>query len=181
MSEPNEMYIPEPWEYADEIHDAGKFKIYSSVARRAGGESPKDNIIRLSGADAEPTIRRIVACVNSCAGITNAQLESAPLKARIEKLETLVSDMKDNTADDDAILKFQKRRLQLQHEEIVKLEAELAAERVKRERMQAEMKRYLPILERLEENAMAWDQFASGFGIGTLNGYRAALDAEKGE
>lgn len=65
--------------------------------------------------------------------------------------------------------------------EIANLRAELAAERAKRERMQAEMKRYLQVLERLEENAMAWDQFASGSGIGTLNGYRAALDAEKGE
>lgn len=37
-----------------------------------------------------------------------------------------------------------------------------------------EMRRYLPVLERLERDPEAWVKFA-GAGLATVNGYRAAL------
>lgn len=75
-------HTPEPWEYFEEIHEAGKLRIYCSVARKAGGKSPEDNILRISGEDAESTVRRIVACVNACAGIPTEDLERGHVSVR---------------------------------------------------------------------------------------------------
>ena len=50
----------------------------------------------------------------------------------------------------------------------------LAAEN---ERLRAEMRRYLPVLERLEGSPL-WHDFTLGLGIATLNGYRAAIAKE---
>ena len=78
-------HTPEPWEYFEEIHEAGKLRIYCSVARKAGGKSPEDNILRISGEGAEHTVRRIVACVNACAGIETETLEAEGSIAKIIK------------------------------------------------------------------------------------------------
>ena len=41
--------------------------------------------------------------------------------------------------------------------------------------MEREMKRYLPVIERLEERPMAWIAITDGLGIATSNGYKEAL------
>jgi hypothetical protein len=44
----------------------------------------------------------------------------------------------------------------------------------------AEMKRYLPILERAEADPQLWERLTAGLGIATLNGYRAAIAKAEG-
>jgi hypothetical protein len=39
----------------------------------------------------------------------------------------------------------------------------------------SEMKRYLPLLERLEAEPALWERLTVSLGIATLNGYRAAI------
>lgn len=48
-------------------------------------------------------------------------------------------------------------------------------------KMLAEMLRYLPVLDRAEADPELWGHLTHGLGIATLNGYRAAIDALKGE
>lgn len=43
------------------------------------------------------------------------------------------------------------------------------------EQLEAEMRRYLPVIERAEANAGLWVLLTAGTGIATANGYRAAL------
>lgn len=47
--------------------------------------------------------------------------------------------------------------------------------------MYEEMRRYLPVLERLEAEPELWFRFTEGTGIATLNGYRHALRKAEGE
>ena len=49
------------------------------------------------------------------------------------------------------------------------------------DRIQDEMRRYLPILEALEAKPSSWEWFTDGTGIATLNGYRAALKEAENE
>jgi hypothetical protein len=44
------------------------------------------------------------------------------------------------------------------------------------ERLRREMRRHLEILERAERDRFLWDRLATGTGVATLNGYRAALE-----
>jgi hypothetical protein len=46
------------------------------------------------------------------------------------------------------------------------------------ERLRREMRRHLEILERAERDRFLWDRLATGTGVATLNGYRAALEAK---
>jgi hypothetical protein len=46
--------------------------------------------------------------------------------------------------------------------------------------MYAEMRRYLPLLERLEDSPV-WHDLAAGLGIATINGYREALRKARGD
>jgi hypothetical protein len=43
------------------------------------------------------------------------------------------------------------------------------------EELLAEMRRFLPLIERLEANPSLWVDLTSGLGIATANGYRAAI------
>jgi len=86
-------YTPEPWEYFEEIHKAGKLRIYCSVARKAGGKSPEDNILRISGEGGEHTVRSIVACVNACAGMADPAAEIAKLRAKREALHKAAAEL----------------------------------------------------------------------------------------
>lgn len=43
------------------------------------------------------------------------------------------------------------------------------------------MKRYLPLLERLENGVELWANLTDGLGIATLNGYRAAIARAAGK
>lgn len=49
------------------------------------------------------------------------------------------------------------------------------------ERLRSEMRRYLPVLERLEAMPSAWIELTAGTGIATLNSYRFALTTTKGQ
>lgn len=45
----------------------------------------------------------------------------------------------------------------------------------------AEMKRHLPILERMADMPEFWESITSGTGVATLNGYRAAIANAEGK
>lgn len=60
------------------------------------------------------------------------------------------------------------------------LRGALTAEKERSERLEKEMRRYLPILERVEANAAIWDSYTKGTGVATVNGYRAALGDSNG-
>lgn len=47
--------------------------------------------------------------------------------------------------------------------------------------MLSEMKRYLPLLERIEADPSLWERATVSLGIATLNGYRAAISKATGE
>lgn len=45
--------------------------------------------------------------------------------------------------------------------------------------LRAEMRRYLPVINKAEQYRHTWDFLTGGTGIATANGYRAALQQEK--
>lgn len=49
------------------------------------------------------------------------------------------------------------------------------------ERLKREMKRHLPILERIMDMPELWESITGGTGIATLNGYRAAIEGGKND
>ena len=49
------------------------------------------------------------------------------------------------------------------------------------ESLLAEMRRYLPLLERAEADSAVWDRLTAGTGIATLNGYRHVLEQAEGQ
>lgn len=48
------------------------------------------------------------------------------------------------------------------------------------EHLLREMKRYLPLLERIEAEPALWERTTVSLGIATLNGYRAAIRKAEG-
>lgn len=58
------------------------------------------------------------------------------------------------------------------------LERELAAARAELADARREMRRYLPVLERVERSPLTWEMCTMGTGIATLNGYRKAAGVE---
>lgn len=188
MSEPNEMHTPEPWilcEVGDKCRHLCPAHDDLSILTVAleYNEFDDEDVTYFGAVYKHADARRIVACVNACAGITNAQLESAPLTARIEELE---AELKDSYSAYDMMTKLLKDshfasggtssgKGSSWHdlpERISNLIAELAAERAKRERMREAL-----------QDAREWmaDGMSSYKWIEAFKVISAALDAEKGE
>jgi hypothetical protein len=60
-----------------------------------------------------------------------------------------------------------------------RLERERDELRAENAHLLKEMQRYLPILERLEEDVLSWFEFSGGTGLATVNGYRNAITKAK--
>ena len=68
-----------------------------------------------------------------------------------------------------------KRSLRIQATHAAELEKAEVAQSARIAKLESEMRRYLPVIERAEQVPGLWGELTAGTGIATANGYRAAL------
>ena len=110
---------------------------------------------------------------------------SIPFVVRVNDLTILIGGEMSNTPETDSYWECWDRsgsnRDDLDKEFARRLERERDKLRAENAHLLKEMQRYLPILERLEEDASLWFEFSGGTGLATANGYRNAITKAKEE
>ncbi len=94
----SDKHTPEPWEWGDVEIDCPTDDFYSEAIKAGPAEVPSLSNPERAEADA----RRIVACVNACAGIPTEDLEASvpgSLRMAVTALETIEADQKSRDND----------------------------------------------------------------------------------